>query len=288
MATVLGIKKSYDDWFEIGYTKKIKDMCEKYDLKYKFDWIFKPVDDVSKVIDGGKKLPTTKSLGEPYNKNIKEGQIHIFFSKNKKDLEYSYKNGWYPLIMNERAIHKPYIDILRFGYFLGYPNCCIDFFRRYNNWNIYNNLYEVLKNTKGKLNKFCNPILKDSTYSYIYHMPCSYNCKKTIEYVKAFRKKLIQIEPEFINKIDEMIQKPLLVINEQNAYIFKGNINNNTINYSDFGFAGVCPNDNLSWLFKKSDKVKVLKNNLKFYCKGKLIKTIPTKGDDGFILDFSD
>src|SRR3989338_64794 len=234
MAAALGIKKSYDDWFPLDKIDEIGGMCRQYKLNCKFDWIFVPQGDVSKVVSGGGRLPTTKMLGFPFKekyKNIENASVHVFFSKSKENLKLSFKNGWYPLIIKNRAIHKPYIDILRFGYFLGYPNCCIDFFRQYNNHFLYNYLFEALKNTKTEPHIYCNPLLKDHTFSYIYHMPCSYNCKATVSYASTLRKELSKLEPELVQKTDEMLAKPFLVFKEQNTYTFEGEIKKNSIYY---------------------------------------------------------
>lgn len=288
MATALGIKKAYDDWFVLKDVPKIEAMCKKYGLYYKFDWVFIPCKNFENVIGGGIRLPTTRMYGVPYRPGMKEGSVHVFFSKSKENLEMCYKNGWYPLIIDNRAIHKPYIDILRFGYFLGYPDCCVDFFRKFNNHFIYNNLYETLKNTKGKPDKFCNSILKDNTFSYIYNIPCSWNCEKTIAYAKSLRKELLKVEPELVRRMDEILQKPLLVINEQNSYIFEGKVKGNSITYSEFKFVGHEDKDQYSELLGKGDEIKVSNDGFKVYKGGKMIGNPKTKKDEGFILDFSD
>jgi hypothetical protein len=242
MATVLGLKKSYDDWFSMDLIEGIKELCKKYDLEYKFDWVFVPKQDVSKVISGGKRLPTTKCLGLPFEEKLRDtadASVHVFFSRSRKNLELCFRNGWYPLIIRNRAIHKPYIDYLRFGYFLGYPDCCVDFFRRYNNHFQYNYLFEALKNTKTKPRTYCNPLLKDHTFSYVYHMPCSYDCGETLRYVNKLRDRLIRLEPKLVELTDRLLAKPFLALGEQNSYIFEGEMDGNEIFYSDFAFAGV-------------------------------------------------
>ncbi len=289
MATVLGIKKSFDDWFPLNRIDEIEKICKDYDLNCKFDWIFVPQEDVSRVISGGKRLPTTKMLGFPFeerHKDMENASVHVFFSKSKENLELAFKNGWYPLIIKNRAIHKPYIDILRFGYFLGYPNCCIDFFRRYNNHFIYNYLFEVLKNTKTEPHIYCNPLLKDNTFSYIYHMPCSYNCKATVDYAANLRKSILKLEPELVQKADEMLSKPFLVFEEQNAYLFEGHIENNLILYSGFVFIGNKANDAFSDIMRQGNKIKIGKNEIVFCQDNEEIAKKGRKPNGGFIVQF--
>lgn len=293
MATVLGIKKAYDDWFPLDKIDKIEGICKDYNLKYKFDWIFVPKKEVSNVISGGERLPTTKMMGFPFEerfKDIENASVHVFFSKSKENLELSFKNGWYPLIIKNRAIHKPYIDILRFGYFLGYPNCCINFFRKYNNHLRYNYLFEVLNNTKTKPNIYCNPLLKDHTFSYIYHMPCSYDCKNTIAYVKSFREELERLEPKLVEKTDLMLAKPLFIFKEQNAYLFNGFVEKNAINYSSFIFVGNNINEtNPRFIdsLNKGDNIEIRNKDIIIHNGSKEIYKEQKESNEGFILNFA-
>ncbi len=288
MATVLGIKPAFDDWFPYKHLSEIERICRKYHLYYKIDWVFRPCDDVSGVISGGNRLSTTKMYGVPLSEARADDGLHIFFSTNKDQLEYAYRNGWYPLILGNRAIHKPYIDHMRFGESLGYPPCCIDFFRRFNNKLIYNNLYETLRNTNGKSHKFCNSILKDNNFSYIYYMPCSWNCKRTRLYVHRLRNKMLKLEPDLVQKIDTVLALPVVVFDEQFSYVFQGEVKENRIEYSDCKFVGVVPNDQYSDDFAQGDSVIVYDNRVEIFNKNQKIKSINTRKNAGFIINFGD
>ena len=262
MAVVLGVKKAYDDWIPMDRVDEVKKVCKKYGLHYKFDWIFALQRDVGGVISGGERLPTTKSMGFPFDEKFKGGAnagAHVFFSRSKRDLEFAFRNGWYPLIIKNRAVHKPFIDYLRFGYFLGYPDCCVDFFRRYNNHFRYNFLSEALKNTRARPHIYCNPLLKDNTFSYIYHMPCSYDCGRTIRYAGKIREKLMRLEPGLVAITDMLLAKPFLAIGEQYSYIFEGALRGNEILYSDFRFAGVNKpeEERIDHVLKRGNRVSV-------------------------------
>jgi len=292
MATVLGHKKAYDDWFPVGQVDGIKGLCARYGLKYKFDWIFVPKQDVSKVISGGERLPTTKMLGFPFDEKFRgaaDASVHVFFSRSEKDLELCFRNGWYPLIIENRAIHKPYIDILRFGYFLGYPDCCVDFFRRYNNHFQYNCLFEIFKNTRTVPDAYCNPLLKDQTFSYIYHMPCAYDCKATARYARKLRRALLKHEPKLVGLIDEMLAKPFLVLGEQNAYIFDGELADDEIWYSDFEFAGVNrpEADRLDSALRQGNRVRVDPGTIGIYKDNRRI-AVKEKPMGAFTIQFGD
>ncbi len=270
MATALGLKKAYDDWFPLKKIEKVKELCEEYGLYYKFDWIFVPKQDVSRVISGAGRLPTTKMLGFPFSgkfKDVAGATVHIFFSRSKRDLELCFRNGWYPLIIKNRAVHKPYIDHARFGYFLGYPDCCLNFFRKYNNHFRYSYLFEALKNTRSEPSIYCNPLLKNHTFSYIYHMPCAYDCAQTQRYVVRLREKLSRFEPELVRLTDQMLARPFLVLGEQNSYIFEGEIQEQEIIYNKFVFLGTAASNaaGLDSALARGDRVKTNRNMISVY-----------------------
>jgi hypothetical protein len=295
ISTSLGLKRSYDDWFDASKLGEIDSLAKQYGLKYKIDWVFEPEKDVSKVVDGGAKLPTTRMRGVPYSDKIEHGQAHIFFSKEKKFLEGSYRNGWYPLIIGNRAVHKPYIDVLRFGYFLGYPDCCIDFFRRYNNWGKFNYLYEIKKNTKMKESYLCNPLLKNHTYSYIYHMPCSFDCKRTMDYSRQLREKLLDLEPKLVNKIDGLLKNKFLVFDELFSVLLKGEIEGDILRYNyaeGAGHPGINESDSsrkeILSLLKLGDSLKIEDDKITIYKKDGFVGAFKKQKEEGFILDFED
>jgi len=129
---------------------------------------------------------------------------------------------------------------LRLGEALGYPDCCCEFFRKNNNWQKSNFLYEILKNTaKGKSHFLCNPLARNETYSYIAHMPCSYNCAATRKNAASFREFLMAEEPVFVEKIDRVLRLPYLVFYERMIYAFDGQMVSGGISYKSFYFLGL-------------------------------------------------
>ena len=273
MATALGIKRAYDDWLPAGREEKLKRVCRKYKLHCVFDWVFVPARDVSNVISGAGRLPTTQAFGMPFRTGARypEGaSVHVFISRSKQDAELCFRNGWYPLILKNRAIHKPFIDHMRFGYFLGYPDCCIDYFRRYNNHFKYNYLFEALKNTRTAPRLSCNPLLKNFTYSYIYHMPCAYDCARTMAYVRRLRKEISLREPELVRRIDRMLALPLLVMGEQDAYVFEGRVRGQEVEYTDCALVGSGPrlHEALGGALARGNRVRVEGRSVRVFAGG--------------------
>jgi len=297
MATVKGIKPCMDDWIRIDKYDEYQKICKRYGLFVRPDVVFGVVktDEIPINVIGRERLTTTKAFGFPFNKsNNIDGSLHVFISKSKENLEKCFKNGWYPLIIKNRVIDKPLIDAFKYGYDLGYPECCVNFFQRYNNWYKYSYLYEALKNTlESKYHYLCNPFTKDVTYSYIYHMPCSYNCKATIDLAKKIRKAIYEEEPEFVKEIDRHLKLPLLVFYERKFYAFEGEIKNNKLFYKKVYFIGQMPENNLYEIeLKKGDCVFLEDKDVVILKKGKLIKRIKWQKKDfapevPFIIQFS-
>ena len=133
-------------------------------------------------------------------------------------------------------MNKPFIDHLRFGKYLGFPDCCIDFFRRFNDWKLYSHPFETLKNTKKIKGKaigsyYCNNLLMDESYFFIHHLPCSFRCESTIAYAKKLEEKIREVEPDYVNKTIELLKSPFLVFGEKDFVIFKGKLSGEKSNY---------------------------------------------------------
>lgn len=250
MATVKGLKPCMDDWVDMDRYDDYLKACKKYGLFVRPDAVFKMVPRrlVQGKIVGSDRLITTIALGIPFKKapRKRDYQAHVFISKKKKLLDRCFVDGWYPLIIENRLQEKPLIDNFRFGYGLGYPKCCVDYFHKYNNWFKYSYLYQSFKNTQGSFfSRFCNPFLKNATYSYIYHMPCSYNCTLTVEYGKKVREAIKEEEPDFVKAIDYHLKLPVLIFYETRIYIFDGCFKNGKIKYRRAYYTGTDQDNNV-------------------------------------------
>lgn len=267
MSTVFGIKPLMDDWIPVDRVEEFKKICKQYGLKTREGVIFQQVakEDFPDDVLGREYLTTTNAYGYPLDSK-KKGQVHLFISKDQKLLK---KGMWYPVTIKKRVIFQPRMDGLNYGYVLGYPECCIKFFRKYNDWLKFSNLYEAYLNTKNKPQFFCNPFLKDLPFSYIYHMPCSYSCAATIEIVTKLRNEIKKREPEFVELTDKCLKLPFLVFYERKFYCFEGTLKNNEIKYRKAYFAGPDPSKDIyGEYFKEADTVRlqgreliILKNN---------------------------
>lgn len=234
MSLVLGIKPLLDDWIPAGRLDEYVSLCSSYGLHVKADALHCSVDPrmLSDDVVGKEYITSTSALGFPLNTEV-SGNVHVFVSKEKELLG---SGMWYPVIVRNRMIEQPRIDILKYGEVLGYPSCCVRFFRHYNNWSRYNFLREIHSHTEGSPHHYCNPFTKDAVYSYIYHMPCSYRCEATISLVGRLRSEIQKREPGFVEAIDRHLALPFLVFFERRFYAFEGFIDNDRLYYSHVHF----------------------------------------------------
>ncbi len=240
MAVVSGHKPCADVWVKPADLRLFLRAVRRYGLIAKQDIIFNVASRnvVPDCIAGKDRLTTTIAYGF-HPRQSKHGKHHIFVARSERALSRAFALGWYPVIIGKRVIDRPLADAFRFGEALGYPICCCEFFRWKNNWYRYNFLYEILKNTKRKACYLCNPLGRNETYTYIAHMPCSFDCAVTREHAASFRSFLMKEEPAFVEKIDQHLCLPHLVFYERKIYAFDGKIVPEGIFYKSVYFLGL-------------------------------------------------
>lgn len=219
MSMILGFKPLMDDWIRIKKIDAFKKACLRYGIHVREDVIFRnlPKDKIPVNVLGRENITSTSAYGlQAGNEN---DEVHVFLSKKRELLK---KAMWYPVIINDRVVFCPRIDHLKYGKVLGYPDCCVRFFSTYNDWLKCSYLYESYRNTRTKPSFLCNPFLKDTAFTYIYHMPCSYDCKKTIELAGKLRKEIKKREPLYVKLADQYLKMPFLVFYERKFYMFDG------------------------------------------------------------------
>ncbi|MBT3407262.1 hypothetical protein HN415_01120 [Candidatus Woesearchaeota archaeon] len=294
ISTALGIKPSFDDWVDVKHYKKFVKMCKNYNLFVDPDVIFQKPKSNKNALIGGNTLTTTYAIGKKYNPKIKNGKVHVFISKSKKTLLEAKKFGWYPVATKSRCINKPFIDHLRFGKKLGFPSCCINFFKKYNNWNIYSHPFETFKKTPKNNQKItgsylCNNFLMDNTFFLIHHLPCSYRCKKTMNYAKSVEENIKKVEPDFIKKTKQLLKKPLLVFSERNFIIFDGKLSNNSLKYTNYQYLTNPgrPEETIGFFnsIKNGNKIEFKYNKL-LIKKNDKITSLITKKNTWFMINF--
>jgi len=291
MALVLGLKPLMDDRIFIEKLAEFKKICKKYKIHVRESIIFLrvPKAKIPKYVIGKENLSTTSGFGFPVN-SAKQGMVHVFLSKNKNILK---KAMWYPAIIKNRVIFPPLADQFKYGYALGYPDCCIKYFKKYNDWEKYNYLHRAYENTKGKASFLCNPFLKETGYSYIYHMPCSYACKKTMKQVQKLREEIKKYEPGYVGLTDNFLKKPCLVFFERRMYCFTGKIRNGVLEYSDFQFTSLEKDRDIYGKYlEQANRLKIKNHQVILYKGRSITKILPLLSknkvqETPFLIDFS-
>jgi hypothetical protein len=256
---------------------------------------------IKKHLESEKMRIFVKSIDLPrlINKNriFYQKEIIAYISKSLKTAKLAYKS-------------EKQNDQLNLGKFLGYPECCIDFYQNkipqptgdefsfnlftfsytngkpsfYTN-NIFN--FQTKINTKHRLdifNSFKNDMRNQLKHFLISHIPCSYRCKESIGIGKEILKLLKNEDKQFAKDIISGIKKIFLVIDDFNWVSFEGNTKGNSIFY------------NSCEIFTTSYKLKKLTygNNIIFDGnKIKILKDLDVLGEiknydkNAKILDFS-
>lgn len=235
-SVLAGFKPSLDEWVATDKLDNYLRVCEKYGLLTAVESIFynETTGDARQAI-GSQFLTTTVASGAPADSDF-QGRVHIYVSKSEEQLDKVKRTGWYPIAVNNRIVTKPQIDYMWFGQHLGYPQCCIDFFAKFNNHSMYpNTLLLPFENTKSKPNYLCNSLVKDS-YCYLYHIPCSFDCCATADLSAALRSYIQEHDPGYADYIDRHMKLNFLVFRERDIYAFNGVPEGNALRYSMVSF----------------------------------------------------
>lgn len=289
MAVVLGVKPLLDDWIPVGRVDDFRKACEKYGLHMKTGavWLYEASDEYLKKLSGGDSLSTTKFVGARYTPDLESGNVHVFVANSQENLERGYRSGWYPLIIDNRVVHKPYVDFIRFGIALGYPECCIDYFLRENP--LGDTLLKIYSGGDEPYDYRCNCLAKDTSFSYIYHMPCSPDCPETIKYADNLRKEIKKRDPEYVDVIDRHLKLPYLCFSEQDIYAFEGSVSGNIIHTKKSYFVGKPRYNRFNDEFRKADAITVTDKEITAHKNERLLMSISKeKPNKGIIIRFGE
>ena len=282
VATALGVKPCFDDWVPCNKYGEFVGICKEYGLFVEPDVVFVKTSLDKKQVVGGDTITTTFTEVVPFKENAKNGQVHVFVSKAKDQAIRTRRCGWYPGIISGRSVNKPFVDHMRFGKNLGFPECCVDFFRKYNNWAKYSHPYESYNSTPNKSSPssyYCNNFTMDFIYFYIHHIPCNFKCDATIASAKVVENKIKDDEPKFVEKTNKILKSPLLVFGERNFILFEeGNYSKGELKYKKTKY--------ISNYARKEDRVgfinDVQKGNSLFFKDKKLC----VEKNENLIIDF--
>ncbi len=285
MACVLGFKPLMDDWIPASRMEEYRQMCRSYGLHVRADVtkILIPREKAEARAMGGKTLSSTVALGLPIGAALPEkaraqARLHVFLSRDRELLRHGM---WYPVIVKDRVLWPPYADILSYGRLLGYPECCIRFFRERNDWSRYSFLAEIHRESHGRPRSWlCNPLTKDRTYSYIYHMPCRWDCPATRDLAGRLRSEVARREPELVRQVDRHLRLPALVFYERKHYVFDGTLQGNRLEYRAAYYPdGDLEGQALLARLAQGDALELEGETVRVFRQGELVDRIQARSD---------
>lgn len=218
-AVVFGIKPAADLWISSRLVPAFRSLAQKLELCFDIDLHFDRFDEASLRASRSHFGTTRAALAtKPHSKT----EAHIFIAKCAHALECAVASGWYPLVVENLLVEKSVADHVRFGRALGYPECCIAFFRRRNHWIYDNTPYAAWRNTCGVPSRFSNGLPRHTAFSLICHMPCSFACLESIEQSQEVVDAIRAEAPVYAEEIVRRLALPMLSLSELRLFIFEG------------------------------------------------------------------
>lgn len=283
MATVAGIKPAMDDWVQTDRVEQFTEMARSFGLHVWEDVYFDPIerDEELRGIIGGQLLNTTKAKGFNLPPSSSAASLHVFLSKNVDHAREAYNSGWYPLIIGDRVMDVPLSDHIASGRAFGYPECCIEYFRKNDDWESQNIYYAAYVQSNRSFSALCNCLPKSTAFFYSYHLPCSFSCEATVRYASELRSFIVSEDSSYAGLIDYVIKQPVLVIAENCAYLIIGEIQSeHECKYTGAFFIGSEPAvDRYSGRLQRGNRFRVVENMILVYRGRTLVDIIETRAD---------
>jgi len=175
----------------------------------------------------------------------------LYVSRDKKlAQEAKEKDPSYKIINQKKTFNEVIDDVRSFGRLLSYPDCCVNEY-----------IENVLKNIKitgsrafrklpAKINFLFNNQLDGCLFGYrlSFHFPCSFGCRKSLEYLENLFDHIEKNSPETALSLKEYLKKPILVFlnpilsnlyvswDRRQGFVFDGKIDRGDLNYSSAFF----------------------------------------------------
>lgn len=233
-AVVAGLKPGMDCWVAFEKYEYFNSFTRGLGLSLAVDCAFRELSSrVREQAIGLETLCTTYAQGIPAENAQPGDTLHVFVGATPHAVERLRASGWYPVVINGRVHNKPFVDHLEFGRALGYPECCVQFFMRSNNWNRTNSYAEALANSHGGCDYRTNCFGKNHGYSLNFHIPCRFDCPETIRHSSILEQFLDEQEPDYTATCRKLLGLPVLSLNEREvALIDSSSASDHTARYT--------------------------------------------------------
>lgn len=287
VAVMAGLRRSLDDWIPAENFQAFSRLAAEHGLVVEADCVFKPLTETAAVI-GLNLAPTTRAVGAPYEEGVawEPGtNVHAVVSSRADWAAETMAAGWYPLIVNGRMVRKPHVDHRRLGYAFGYPVCCVDFFMTHNNWNRLNTLADAVKASE-RIDWRANCLLKQTPWMTIFHMPCRFDCRATLEYSAALLSAVREVDEAYAEKIQDSLRQRFLVISEAASYALEGartTAEGHVLYEKATYIGGRAHYDHYSPMLAEGDELSIDDGVVFVWRGGRLATTIETRCDRGVV-----
>jgi hypothetical protein len=285
VAVIASLRRALDDWIPATHFRVFCELMAQHRLLVEADCVFKPLPNHS-TLEGKSLAPTTQAAGLPYPDGMDDSphtRVHVIVSSRSDWAAQTLAAGWYPVFVDRRMVRKPLVDHRRLGIAFGYPECCVDFFIRHNDWPRFNTLADAAQaSTCFRWETNC--LLKHSPWSTLFHMPCSFDCQATVDYSKKLLDALSQYDAGYANRIQASLQQCFLVISERLAYVLvDASVTEKArASYQKAIFVGAAAEqDRYGELLAGWYELEIRDGVVFIYNDGKLIHTFETRCDQG-------
>ena len=283
-AVLAGLKPVLDDWIRVEFVDAFRSICKDLGMAVAADVVFQPLRANRAALAGADRLCTTFATGlrwVPGARYAPDCQLHVFVGREVGSVMEALRLGWYPVAISSRVVEPLASTFLEFGHTLGYPDCCLHAFQEHNDWHR-SNSYEAAKvNTRGSASRLTNPFGRHTAWSYIFHLPCSFDCPKTIGYASNLRTELLGTYPKYVEQIDAFGDLTFLVMNENRVYGLEGADPQPTrVHYRGAHFlGGIHGQDVYGDALRGGDELLVAGDLVVISSRGKTLHVIETRSD---------
>jgi hypothetical protein len=285
VAVVAGVRHALDDWIPASHFHAFCELMAQQGLTVKADCVFQPLVNDS-TLEGKNLAPTTQASALAYPEGMDDSprtRVHVIVSSRSDWAEETLAAGWYPVFVDRRIVRKPLVDHRRLGIAFGYPDCCVDFFIKHNDWPRFNTLVDAAR-ASTRLRWETNCLLKHSPWSTLFHMPCSFDCQATVDYTTKLMAALSEWDSGYAKRIHDSLQQSFLVISERLAYVLlDASIKDERrAVYNKAVFVGAAAeHDRCGELLARGNELEISDGVVFISNDGKLIHTFETRCDQG-------
>jgi hypothetical protein len=216
------VRRSIDDWIPVSQFESFRTLAASLGLATEVDCVFRPAPEPHRPY-GARYAPTTRALGKSLSLSKPDefgtgDEVHVVVAKRHEDAAETLAAAWYPVVVQDRVLYKPRIDVRRLGTAFGYPECCVDFFMRHNDWPRQNTIAEAAKVSRA----ICwqaNCLPKNTPYMLIFHMPCAFDCPATLEHASLLLRELHGFDQDCALRIEAFLKQVFLAVSERLVFV---------------------------------------------------------------------